>query len=89
MECRTGDDTMTLKEARRHAGLSQCQLAALAGVTQSMICKIECYGNRPSPRVAEKIAAALKLTTAEMWEMLYADSGDKSRGETDEKTTIC
>ena len=80
---------MTLKEARRRAGLSQCQLAALAGVTQSMICKIERYGNRPSPRVAEKIAAALKLTTAEMWEMLYADSGDKSRGETDEKTTIC
>ena len=80
---------MTLKEARRRAGLSQGQLAALAGVTQSMICKIECYGNRPSPRVAEKIAAALKLTTAEMWEMLYADSGDKSRGETDEKTTIC
>ena len=80
---------MTLKEARRRAGLSQCQLAALAGVTQSMICKIECYGNRPSPRVAEKIAAVLKLTTAEMWEMLYADSGDKSRGETDEKTTIC
>ena len=31
---------MTLKEARRRAGLSQCQLAALAGVTQSMICKI-------------------------------------------------
>ena len=53
---------MTLKEARRRAGLSQCQLAALAGVTQSMICKIECYGNRPSPRVAEKIAAALNIT---------------------------
>ena len=71
---------MTLKEARRRAGLSQCQLAARAGVTQSMICKIECYGIRPSPRVAEKIAAALKLTTAEKWEMLYADSGDKSLG---------
>ena len=80
---------MTLKEARRRAGLSQCQLAALAGVTQSMICKIECYGNRPSPRVAEKIAAALKLTTAERWEILNSESRDKSRGETDEKTTIC
>ena len=59
---------MTLKEARRRAGISQCQLAALAGVTQSMICKIERYGNRPSPRVAEKIAAALKLTTCDATE---------------------
>ena len=89
MECRTGDDTMTLKEARRRAGLSQCQLAALAGVTQSMICKIECYGNRPSPRVAEKIAAALELTTVEMWEMLYTDSGGKNQRESDAKATIC
>lgn len=80
---------MTLKEARRRAGLSQCQLAALAGVTQSMICKIECYGNRPSPRVAEKIAAALELTTAEMWEMLYAEPSGKNRGESATKLPDC
>ena len=81
---RRRDDTMTLKEARRRAGISQCQLAALAGVTQSMICKIERYGNRPSPRVAEKIAAALNLTTAEMWDMLYADSDGGNQRESAE-----
>lgn len=69
---------MTLKEARKRAGYSQCRLAALAGVSQSMISKIERYGNRPSPRVAEKIAAVLALTTSEMWEMLYADSDGKN-----------
>ena len=80
---------MRLDEARKKHKLTQTALGEAVGVSQRAISSYEAGARKPSPIVAMKIAHVLGLTVAEMWEMLYADSGDKSRGETDGKTTIC
>jgi DNA-binding XRE family transcriptional regulator/predicted RNase H-like HicB family nuclease len=50
---------LTLRWARQDAGLSQAQLAKLAGVTQPMITKLESVNYNPSVGVLEQVARAL------------------------------
>ena len=51
-----------IKKARINAGLSQAQLAALAGTSQAYISEIESGKTKPSLGMLEEIAKALGCT---------------------------
>lgn len=55
--------------------MSQRALGEKVGVKRLSIARYESGQRRPSPRVAGRIAAALDLTTEQMWEMFYRDRG--------------
>ena len=58
---------MYIKELRIAAGLTQKELAAIAGVTVACYQKYE-YGTRiPDAKTAIKIADALKTTVEQLW----------------------
>lgn len=50
-----------LKEKRKQQGLSQKELAALAGIDRSLISKIELGVAKPSVKTAKKLAKILKI----------------------------
>ena len=58
---------MTLREARRHAGLTQDQLAARSGIDQSTISDLE-TGRNTDPRLSTltRLAEALGITPSEL-----------------------
>ncbi|HBT01625.1 MAG TPA: hypothetical protein DEB47_17615 [Citreicella sp.] len=60
-------DMKNLKRIRQSRGLSQAQLADAAGVKQATISRIESGTNNPSLAVADQIAAALKVSTVELF----------------------
>src|SRR5579872_962041 len=51
-----------LKKARKEAGLSDCRLAELAGISHPVIRHIEDEGTLPRVDFIERIAAALTLS---------------------------
>jgi len=58
---------LSLRTARRLKGLTQDQLAELAGVAQETISAIERRGTKPSWDNAWKIAKALGIEPQELW----------------------
>lgn len=63
-----------LKVFRIRAGLSQCELAKLAGVTQDAISTMEnkIESRNPTRAVMVKIITALNLTPQESWEAFFS-----------------
>jgi transcriptional regulator with XRE-family HTH domain len=58
-----------LREVRLKQGLSQQDLAAKSGVTAANISRIETgETNQPRPSTLRKLAAALGVSVAELWE---------------------
>ncbi len=55
-----------IKLARKREGLTQAELATLAGVTANYISIIESGRKEPSLRTLSKIAKALKVSTASL-----------------------
>ncbi len=55
-----------IKELRSKSGMSQAKLAEYAGITGSAISQIEAGNRIPSLIVSQKIASALKVSTAEL-----------------------
>lgn len=58
---------LNLKIARIKAGMTQGELAKKVGVTTRYISCIETKGNKPSPKVMEKIADALDVTVQDLF----------------------
>ncbi|MCM1235435.1 MAG: helix-turn-helix domain-containing protein [Ruminococcus flavefaciens] len=56
-----------LKIARIKAGMTQAELAKKVGVTTRYISSIESKGNKPSPKVMEKISDVLDVTVQELF----------------------
>lgn len=54
--------------------MTQGELGKAVGVSQRAISSYEAGNRRPSPEVAERIAAVLNLSITEMWETLYLRS---------------
>lgn len=48
-----------IKQKRKSAGLTQAELARLAGITQAMLCQIERGTKNPSLQVSFELAAQL------------------------------
>lgn len=63
-----------LTTARRARGLSQCQLADLAGVSQGAISRYESRQRDPDPETVERLAVALGVTVP------FIESVDRVRG---------
>ena len=49
----------SIRQARLHAGLSQAELARLAGISQSNLCAIETGARRASPAMVRRIMDAM------------------------------
>jgi transcriptional regulator with XRE-family HTH domain len=65
-----------IREARRRAGLTQSQLAARLGTTQSAIARLERGGSEPS---YERVAHAVRACGMELIpQLLTADDADGS-----------
>lgn len=64
---------MKLKEMRTQCGMSRKKLSTESGVTVRALISYEQGTRRPSPEVAQKIAAVLNLTLEELWAMFYSD----------------
>lgn len=64
-----------LKKLRDKRGLEQSELARIAGVSQSLISKIECGAANPSLRTLISLADALGVKVG------YFTSGDDSSGK--------
>jgi transcriptional regulator with XRE-family HTH domain len=62
---------LTVRELRQEQGLSQPQLATLAGVTLEALRNIE-SGNTARPRTIERVARALGLTPMQLYERAAA-----------------
>jgi putative molybdopterin biosynthesis protein len=62
-------DRHTLATRRTVAGLSQAELAALAGISREAIRLIELGHSTPRPRTALALAAALGFPSSDLWEM--------------------
>ena len=62
---------MKLEEAR--GKMSRKELAEKVGVSYQMIYYIENGKKKPAPRTAKKIADALDLPIAEIWNMFYSN----------------
>jgi putative transcriptional regulator len=60
-------DRPRLREARAHAGLTQTELARLAGVRQPHIARWERGDHLPRVDSAIRVAAALKTTVEALW----------------------
>jgi transcriptional regulator with XRE-family HTH domain len=56
------DFSQRLREWRRRRALSQRELAALAGVQQVTIARLEIGSQQPRPRTIRKLAKALQVT---------------------------
>ena len=61
----------TLAYMRLEAGLSQSQLAAKVGTSQSHIARIEAGKNDPSTEMIGKLAEALKVSAIAVFETVY------------------
>lgn len=63
------DPAAIVRDARRHAGLSQMQLARRLGVSQAAVAKLERQGANPTVRTLERVLRAtgrrLRLESAE------------------------
>lgn len=55
-----------LRRARIQAGLSQSELAEKVGITQGSLSEMERMECRPSPDVAEKLAAILGVSEMQL-----------------------
>ncbi|MHA7870609.1 MAG: helix-turn-helix domain-containing protein [Salipiger thiooxidans] len=60
-------DMKNLARIRKTRGFSQAKLAELSGVKQATISRIESGTNNPSLDTADKIAAALQVSTVELF----------------------
>lgn len=69
------DTGARLKQLRTERGISQRQLAALAGVTNGMISTIEQNNSSPSISTLKKILDAMSLSLAAFFEEDAADAG--------------
>ena len=58
---------MDLKTRRKAAGLRQTDLAQAAGISQSLVVKIELGERKPSVKVAKRIAAVLGFDWTEFF----------------------
>lgn len=64
---------------RAAAGLTQCQLAELIGVSQGALSNVERGARRPGAKTLIAVASALALTPAEIGELLaYYHAPEKS-----------
>ena len=65
-----------LKEPRRERGLTQKQLAELAGVSQQFINKLEANWVNAGPKTIERLASALDMDRLELtlMELLYRET---------------
>lgn len=63
----TGGDTVDLKTVRKAKGLRQTDLALAAGVSHSLIVKIELGERKPSVKVAKRIAEVLDFDWTEFF----------------------
>jgi DNA-binding XRE family transcriptional regulator len=59
---------MKFKLRRIELGLTQAQLQELSGVSRVTIANIERNGYVPSPRIAKKLAAALRIDWQEFYQ---------------------
>lgn len=57
-----------LRPARQRFGLTQRQLASLAGMGQGTVCKLETLRRGAYPRTLQKLAVALGVTTEDLVE---------------------
>ena len=57
-----------LRPARQRLGLTQRQLASLAGTGQHTICKLETLQRGAYPQTLQKLAVALGVTPADLTE---------------------
>ena len=65
-------------EARKLTGMSQGQLAEVAGVGVSSVCRVELGTGAPSRRILERIAAALEVEPHDLFADLFRlKGGDK------------
>jgi len=64
----------TLRDVRMEGNLTQKELARNVGVTQRAISYYESGIRKPSPDVANRIAALLSLSIEEVWNMFYKAS---------------
>ena len=65
-EWRTGVKLPGLREWRTHRGLTQTELAQMAGVTQNMLTRIESVQRGCNPEVAQKLADILDVDLQEL-----------------------
>jgi transcriptional regulator with XRE-family HTH domain len=63
-----------LKDFRQARGLALYGLAALAGVSPTMLSAIERWGYRPRAQVCQRIAGALGVAVEEVWPVTDARS---------------
>lgn len=68
---------MLLEEVRKNCGMTQAELAALAGVKQNTVSQWESGKRRPSVEVAKRIGVALGFD----WTQLF-DEQDKCTSDT-------
>jgi len=66
-----------LIEARMRAGLSRAQLAAMLGVSEDMVYKVEIRQRDPSVKLAKRWAAALNIP----WIYFYEDLPDNTSSD--------
>jgi len=57
-----------LRSARQRQGLTQRQLASLAGIGQGTVCKLETLQRGAYPQTLQKLAAALGVPPADLVE---------------------
>ncbi|WP_092679348.1 helix-turn-helix domain-containing protein [Albimonas donghaensis] len=64
---------LRVRDIRRAAGMTQEQLAAAAGITQSMVSHIERGRDRPGLETLELLAKALSVEVGDLFERSDAD----------------
>ena len=69
----------TLKEARRHKGLTQAQFGEIIGISQQEVAAYETGVRRPRHDVMRRIQVALDLSGEDMWRMFFDSEQDGGR----------
>ncbi len=69
-----------IKEARKKAGLTQVDLAATIGITQTSLSQIEVGTINPSPKTIKAICLALNISEALLF-ILSVDEKDVPQGK--------
>lgn len=64
---------MTVKEFRLRRGLTQAEMAHVAGVSRMTINRLETNGRQPSITVMRKLGRAFSISSNDIYEIFYGD----------------